>query len=157
MVWIIKKSHKNPKTKKKKPKKKKKNNLWDMVNPTQLKLFMNLHESSWNMMKKSPNNSSYFMKFHETSWIFMKMTDVKMTQMGLVKVHEVSWIFLRTISYGVFPRVDSISCNHLGISCLVHRKEKQGSPFLYGKLMSFNGSRNSKFVRFGTLSSNMDT
>ncbi len=61
----------------------------------QLKRFMNLHESSWNMMKKCPNNSSYFMKIHETSWIFMKMTDVKMTQMGLMKVqvHEVSWTF----------------------------------------------------------------
>ena len=40
---------------------------------TQLKKFMNLHESSWNMMKNCPNNSWNFMKIHECSWKWLML------------------------------------------------------------------------------------
>ena len=117
--------------------------------PAQLKKFMNLHESSWNMVKKWPNYSWNFMKIHETSWIFMKMTDVKMTQMGFVNartpfVKKENWLNLgmKSILFtnggkasfmnfenrfigGLFTRADSISCKHLGISCWIHWKRNK--------------------------------
>ncbi len=92
-------------------------------NSTQLEKFMNLHESSWNMLKKCPNNSWNFMKIHGTSFIFMKMTDVKiihekcliLTSGIFMKVHEDSPLWLKVTECAWTSRLRRAPLANLGL------------------------------------------
>ncbi len=97
-------------------------------------------------MKKCLNNSWNFMKIHETSWIFMKIKICpKHFQLGqpwlMLKWHKWGWCkFMKFHELseghfiGIFTRVDSIRCNHLGTSCSIHRKRNKKALLSMAKL-----------------------